>query len=182
MTRRQDEDQPSLTDLKAHYAKHIGVVMPDDLVPPGMEIQWIDQLLFGNAQALEDASRPQQDLGGFLRAATEGHFAYGFWGHGLQSHAFFLRQAESWCRVFLRLPYGGLYSDREADACNLHASLLWLPGFLDDARRRCRRLELIDFMGQSEIQIETVDGRSGFCNLSTHQLADQGKTLKDLLG
>lgn len=148
---------PTNADLEAYYADRIGQPMPEGLIPADLELQCLGQLLFGNGAAQEYPYRIQPDVGDFLREAPEGHFAIGFWEHGLQSHAFYLQRVEAWCRVYLRIPYGGAYSDHETQALRLHRALLWLPEFLREARRHCRHLRLVDAMGNGSLRIETVD-------------------------
>lgn len=141
-----------------HYAERIGEPMPKGLIPADLDVQWLGQLLFGSAAALEHPYRVQPDVQDFLQQAPEGHFAIGFWGHGIQSHAFYVQRVEPWCRVYLRLPYGGVYSDQKAQALKLHRVLLWLPEFLQEARRQCRHLILVDSMGDGQLRAEDLVG------------------------
>jgi hypothetical protein len=95
---------PTTADLVAHYAERIGEPMPWGLIPADLELLWLGQLLFGTAAALEHPYRVQPDVEDFLWEAPEGHFAIGFWGYGIQSHAFYVQRLEPWCRVYLGLP------------------------------------------------------------------------------
>lgn len=182
MVDRREKWAPSQGDLAAHYEEHIGEVMPQGLVPPDIDLQWLDQLLFGTAAALEFCYRTQSDVDKFLAEAPEGYFAYGFWGQGIQSHAFYVQRVDPWCRVYLRLPYGGVYSDREADARDLHSTLLWLPSFLHDTRRQFLHLRLADSMGEGDIRIETLDSRTVVLDWRAHELAQELVTMEALLG
>jgi hypothetical protein len=162
---------PTTGDLVAHYAERIGEPMPRGLIPAALELLWLGQLLFGNAAALEHPYRVQPDVEDFLRDAPEGHFAIGFWGHGMQSHAFYVQRVEPWCRVYLRIPYGGVYSDHEAQALRLHQVLLWLPEFLREARSRCRHLRLVDSMGDAQLRAEDREGNVIESRYGVHEMA-----------
>jgi len=177
---RPGDAPPTLLDLEKAYQTYICETMPLGLVPAGQELHWLDQLLFGSAAALEYVYRVQSDLEKFLTGAPEGLFVIGFWGHGIQSHAFYVQRVEPWCRVYLRLPYGGAYSDREADARNLHSTLLALPAFLADARRVCRHLRLVDSMGLRDVRAKAHDGSVVEGAWSVLDLARDGLTLNEL--
>lgn len=172
---------PTTADLAAHYSERIGEPMPRGLIPADLELLWLGQLLFGTATALDHPYRVQPDVEEFLRDAPEGHFAIGFWGHGMQSHAFYLQRVEPWCRVYLRIPYGGVYSDHEVQALSLHRVLLWLPEFLREARSRCRHLRLVDSMGDAQLKLESIDGDEAFFRCSTDQMARKDARVSDLL-
>jgi len=172
---------PTTADLLAHYAKRIGEPMPQGLIPADLELLWLGQMLFGTAAALEHPYRVQPDVEVFLRDAPEGYFTIGFWGHGIQSHAFYLQIVEPWCRVYLRIPYGGVYSDHEAQALKLHRVLLWLPEFLRDARRLCRHLMLVDSMGDGQLKMKSVDGDEASARCTIEQIASKRTRFVDLL-
>ena len=169
--RNRPMQPPTMADLVAHYAERIGEPMPRGLIPADLELLWLGQLLFGTAAALEHPYRVQPDVEDFLRDAPEGHFAIGFWGHGIQSHAFYVQRVEPWCRVYLRIPYGGVYSDHEAQALSLHRVLLWLPEFLRDAWRHCRHLRLVDSMGDAQLRAEHLEGNVMESHCGVHEMA-----------
>lgn len=176
---------PPLTtaDLLASYAERIGQPMPHGLIPTDLEMQWMGQLLFGSGVALEDRPyRVQPDVDDFLREALEGHFAIGFWGHGIQSHAFYIQRVEPWCRVYLRIPYGGIYSDHQAQAIELHRLLLWLPEFLREARSQCRHLKLVDSMGDGQLRAENDDGEIFDCRCNSSEMVSKWDKFSDLFG
>jgi len=165
---------PTTADLLAHYSERIGEPMPKGLIPADLELLWLRQLLFGTAAAMEHPYRVQPDVEDFLRDAPEGHFVIGFWGHGIQSHAFYVQRVEPWCRVYLRNPYGGLYPDHEAQAHRLHRVLLWLPEFLREARSRCRHLRLVDSMGDAQLRAEDLEGNVMERRDGVHEMAFSG--------
>jgi len=174
---------PTTTDLLASYTERIGQTMPHGLIPTDLKIQWMGQLLFGSGVALEDRPyRVQPDVDDFLLEAIEGHFAIGFWGHGIQSHAFYIQRVEPWCRVYLRIPYGGIYSDCQEQAIKLHQVLLWLPEFLREARSQCRHLKLVDSMGDGQLRVESDDGEIYEWRYNVSKMASKLSKISDLFG
>ena len=172
---------PTTGDLRAFYFEWIGQLWPEGLIPLEADLHHVAQMLFGSPAVMEHRYRVHADVDTFMREAPEGHFAIGFWGHGIQSHAFYVQRVESWCRVYLRLPFGGAYSDNKLQASHLHRVLLWLPGFLRDARRQCRHLQLVDSMGGGYLKMEAVDGEQASLQCSAKQLASKGASVEDLL-
>ena len=162
---------PTTGDLRAFYLEWIGQIWPEGLIPPETDLHCVAQMLFGSPAVMEHRYRVHVIFDTFMREAPEGHFAIGFWGHGIQSHAFYVQRVEPWCRVYLRLPFGGAYSDNKLQASHLHRVLLWLPDFLRDARRQCRHLQLVDSMGGGHLKMEAVDGDQCSLQCSAKQLA-----------
>jgi hypothetical protein len=182
-SRNRAAPPPTTTDLLASYTERIGQTMPHGLIPTDLKIQWMGQLLFGSGVALEDRPyRVQSDVDDFLQEAIEGHFAIGFWGHGIQSHAFYIQRVEPWCRVYLRIPYGGIYSDCQEQAIKLHQVLLWLPEFLREARSQCRHLKLVDSMGDGQLRVESDDGEIYECGYNASKMASKLRKMSDLFG
>ena len=102
---------------------------------PGCE-PWLDLLLGEPSPEGPDAPIP------------EGTAFLGFWGHGVNSHAFylFLRRPDRY--LHLRLPYGGVYRDNEEAAATIGAYLTALGAFLESA-------------GQDNTLVVACEGMSG---------------------
>lgn len=182
-SRNRATPPPTTTDLLASYTERISQTMPHGLIPTDLKMQWMGQLLFGSGVALEDRPyRVQPDVEDFLLEAIEGHFAIGFWGHGIQSHAFYIQRVEPWCRVYPRIPYGGIYSDCQEQAIKLHQVLLWLPEFLREARSQCRHLKLVDSMGDGQLRVESDDGEIYECQYNVSKMASKLSKMSDLFG
>ena len=92
-----------------------------------------------------------------------------------------MQRVEPCCRVYLRIPYGGVYSDHEDQALKLHRVLLWLPEFLRDARQYCSYLRLVDSMGDVQLKLESIDGNEAFFRCSADQVARKDVRVSDLL-
>lgn len=70
-------------------------------------------LLFGSRIAAKEPFLVQGDINSFLISCPEGYFLVGFWGHGMNSHAFYYSRVNSWSKVFFRLPFGGAFDDND---------------------------------------------------------------------
>jgi hypothetical protein len=70
----------------------------------------------------------QEDIDEFL-SVPDGYFLAGFWGHGVNSYAFYWCVADRRQRVFLRLPYGGVYMDPKKAPAGVLSVLRSYAGF-----------------------------------------------------
>jgi hypothetical protein len=82
----------------------------------------------------------------------------GHWGHGTNSWAIYYIGRWRDHRVFFRLAFGGLYSDRALDAAFAARYLAGYPAWRDRWLARTGSSTLIHNMGDSSARIE-VDGR-----------------------
>jgi hypothetical protein len=87
-----------------------------------------DGLLVGNAEAARRPLLVEEDIDEFL-SVPDGYFLAGFWGHGVNSYAFYWCVADPRQRVFLRLPYGGVYMHPEETAAGVLSVLRSYAGF-----------------------------------------------------
>jgi hypothetical protein len=81
--------EPTLETLLAFYAERIGGPFPFSLLPADQPLHWQGQTLFGTAQTAEPLYLLQSTIDSFLGEAPLGFFSVGFWGHGMNSHAFY---------------------------------------------------------------------------------------------
>jgi hypothetical protein len=70
--------------------------------------------MIGTSEAYEKPMLIQADIGR-LPELPLGYLLTGFWGHGVNSHAFYWVEATASVRVFFRLFYGGGYGDPDRD-------------------------------------------------------------------
>jgi hypothetical protein len=114
--------------------------------------------LYGSAIALVDQPYLSQgDIERFLSDAPLGYFVAGFWGYGVNSYAFYYCSVEPGAKVFLRLPYGGVYmGDDERDA--LLDFCERFTAFVEEARPRVTSLELVESMGYSYRRFQLRSG------------------------
>ena len=152
------------------FESEIGMPFPGALIPciplqPLAEFP-NDELILGSPSAVNRAYLDQGSIEDFLETAPEGYVLMGFWGHGVNSYAFYYCVADSWRRLFFRLPYGGAYMDNTELA-------LWIRGFLsnyvefeDTIRHSVRSLTAVDSMGYGRYKVVGQNGRIIECRES----------------
>jgi hypothetical protein len=151
--------EPTLDSLLTYYAERIGGPFPLSLLPPDQPLHWQGQTLFGTARGIEPLYLLQSTIDSFLSAAPLGTICVGFWGHGINSHAFYYQRREPWCSLFLRLAYGGFDDDNERDARRIKDSMEWLAGFLPIVSVRARHCIVVDSMGDALFRIVLKGGQ-----------------------
>ena len=87
------------------------IPLQEDLIPFGKNAD--DAKLFGTKVAAKNLFLLQGHINKFIKLCPEGYFLVGFWGHGVNSYAFYFSEVNSWKKIFFRLPYGGVYMDNE---------------------------------------------------------------------
>ena len=108
--------------------------LPDNLVPYPAE-QGENAFNFLTPISLNDRKVPyivQGDIRTFLEEAPEGYFHIGYWGHGVNSYAFYYVRVDSKSKIFFRLGYGGFYSNADEDG---KRGKQFLENFLDFEKR-----------------------------------------------
>jgi hypothetical protein len=132
---------------------------------------------FGGELPLEAALRPAHHLGakvwgseslvgrdveppmtpGFLDEPAE-YVLAGYWGHGVNSWAFYYVGRWSDHRVFFRLAFGGVYGDTARDAAFARDFLARYQELRVRDLPRLRGATLIHNMGDSAAQLEVAGG------------------------
>jgi hypothetical protein len=127
-------------------------------VPAGLVRIFPDGMLFGSAIAQQEPLLTQSDVHKFIEHAREGYFLIGFWGHGVNSYAFYYVRDDPRSRVYLRLPFGGVYMDSEENAARIAR---FLPALLEFERTQLEdgsTLLAVDSMGAGDYRVTTRDG------------------------
>lgn len=123
-------------------------------MPPRSEIFLIpsDGLLLGSKKALEGQYLAEGDIYGFFDSAPEGYFLMGFWGHGVNSYAFYYLRVDSKTKIFFRLPYGGVYMDNPKEANRIRN---FLPKFFDFERnlKNIKSFHALESMGNGGYKV-----------------------------
>jgi hypothetical protein len=150
--------EPTLETLLTFYAERMGGPLPSTLLPPDQPLHWQGQTLFSTARGTEPPYLLQSAIDSFLSGAPLGHCSVGFWGHGMNSHAFYYQRREPWCSLFLRLTYGGFYDDNERAALQIRTTMEWFAGFLLIVSERARHCIVVDSMGDAIFRIALHNG------------------------
>ncbi len=177
-------DAAKMQKLRVGFEKWIGLPwdalrLPDaELVPVDSEAE--SATLWGTQAAADHPFLSQADAFGFAGRAPEGYFLVGFWGHGVNSYAFYYSAADSWRRILFRLPYGGAYMDNGEMARCIRAFLPAYFQFEDHLGARGCKLTAIDSMGEGLYRIALPGGQQIERRRSLFQTADFGSLLAEL--
>jgi tetratricopeptide (TPR) repeat protein len=90
--------------------------------------------------------------------APIGTWMVGYWGHGVNSNAFYYARADSWRQIFFRLFWGGAYGNPEKDATCVRETLESYLRFEEKVKGRVRQLVVVDSMGLAEGHYVTLSG------------------------
>lgn len=145
------------------FQECIGVPIPAGLLPdiellPCFDKKAEDALLFGTAAACKKPFLMQGQIGEFLESAPNGYYLIGFWGHGVNSYAFYYSRVDAWSRVFFRLPYGGVYMDNDKTARKMRAFLSAFPAFEKEIGRKSAHLVAVDAMDYGYYELHSPSG------------------------
>jgi len=165
-TRVSEEERVDLSPLRELVERIFRVPMellrlPKDLARLGEERGQEAPLLFASSVARE-RSRPwlmQAEIDGFLQEAQPGYFLTGFWGHGTNSYAFYYLRVTSSSRVYLRLPFGGIYMNTKRDAAQIGKFLrAFLPFEAMVEKGIMCSLLAVESMGRGRYEVVRADG------------------------
>ena len=106
--------------------------LPAESLHPLDERAAHESVFFGTQAAREHCALTEADLDWFMTQAPQGYAALGFWGHGVNSYAFYYTRVDAWSRVFVRLPFGGVYMDNQEASARIGR---YLPALFEFERR-----------------------------------------------
>lgn len=116
-------------------------------------------LLFGSSKAFKKLFLVQGHIGRFAQICSQDYFLVGFWGHGVNSYAFYYSRCDEWSKVFFRLPYGGAYMDNGRAASEISTFLSNYFKFENQVRNLGFKLFVIDAMHEAQYRLEATDGK-----------------------
>ena len=102
------------------------------------------------ADPLPMTSNCQRPAGDFIMA--------GFWGHSVNSYAFYLIGRSGNHQCFFRIHYGGAYGDPEEDALRVILFLQSYQAFRESWLERSTESDLHHEMGKSHARLTLEDG------------------------
>lgn len=117
-----------------------------------------ESLLVGTEEAKEKQYLKGSDVVSFLNEAPEGYLLAGFWGYGLNSHCFHYARANSWSRVWFRLPFGGAYMDNQDLAVAIPDFLEAFDEFEASIGSIVSDVEAVQNMMSGHYRLETCTG------------------------
>jgi hypothetical protein len=154
----------TMNKLIETFKKSFGTSIPRIMLPKE-EIFPLDNknseeaFLFGSKIARKEQFLIQGSIGSFIKSAPKGYFLIGFWGHGVNSYAFYYSRIDSWSKILFRLPYGGMYMDNEKMGKYVQEFLTSYFQFERRIKKRVKTLIAVESMGKGYYRIELHDGK-----------------------
>lgn len=143
-----------------------------------------DELVTTMVATLPASNQPllvQAHLSAF-EFAPVGYFFTGFWGHGVNSYAFYYCDVSESRRVYLRIQFGGAYGDIARERADVIEALEGLQRFEELAAHHLTRWTLCMSIGGGVFSAERRDGtaiRRELRTLAWHDLEQEvrGRTM-----
>ena len=148
--------------LKSYFEESFGIPIPEYMLPD-IELVPLDNedpdeaFLFGTPIALKKQYLIQGAIYDFIDNCPQGYFLIGFWGHGVNSYAFYYSRVDEWSRVLFRLPYGGIYMDNEENAGYIREFLANYFTFEQTLKNKYQHLIATESMGRSFYEVLSAD-------------------------
>lgn len=117
-----------------------------------------NMLLIGSKEALTYQYLAQGDINKFFENQFEDYFLMGFWGHGLNSYAFYYIKSDKKGKIFLRLPFGGVYMDNKKEAVRIKNYLTRFFSLERKIWKISSYFTVLDSMGSAKIEITLKNG------------------------
>ncbi|MDH7514174.1 MAG: hypothetical protein QHH14_14615 [Clostridiales bacterium] len=134
-------------------------------------------LLIGSLKASKNPLLVQADISEFIKSGPKGYFLMGFWGHGVNSYAFYYSRVDSWSRVFFRLPYGGAYGDSEREGLLVGQFMETFAFYEKRLKESCKSIIAVDSMGDGYYKIVGKNRKSMELKESLYGRMDIGRYL-----
>ena len=150
--------------LKKSFKENFGVSIPESMLFKGKLVSLDERkpeesFLLGSPAAAEKPCFVQDDIPRFFDSCPEGYYLIGYWGHGVNSNAFYYQRIDSWSKVFLRLGFGGLYTNKKRDAETIKEFLSRYFDFERRIKNKVKSLRVLESMGQKQYNIVTSDDK-----------------------
>lgn len=150
-----------MNELKNAFQTSFGIPIPDAWIQ-GKQLFPIEQgsnLLMGSQLAVREPYLIQGQIAKFLKTSPPGYYLIGFWGHGVNSYAFYYCRVDEKSKVFFRLPYGGVYMDNDQRAKQIREFIVAFLAFEQSAMPTVTELIAVESMGISKYKVVYADGR-----------------------
>jgi len=149
--------------LKAVFQECLGFPIPQSMLRGKKLVPLYEKpgecLLFGSLVAVQNSYLVQGYINNFIESGPEGYYVLGFWGHGVNSYAFYYSLVDKWRKLFFRLPYGGVYMDNKKAAKRIRIFLTKYIDFEKDIRNKVKHIIAVDSMWEGYYKISYKDGR-----------------------
>ena len=169
--------------LRAFFRESFGISLSRVVALPNEELFRLTEngLLYGSAIAKQKNFLVQFDIDDFIASDDKGYFLIGYWGHGINSYAFYYLRIDDWSHIFFRLAYGGVYMDDAKAARKVREFLSNYFAFEPELKLKAKSLIAIDSMGYGDDLITLLDGRLVSLKESLYGNADFSGEFNDLI-
>ncbi len=157
--------------------------LPDNLVPLYPE-RGEDNYFFYSQIAEENqfpTYRAQGEIESFLELAPQGYFQVGFWGHGVNSYAFYYARVDNWSKIFFRLPYGGVYMDNEIEGEQGRKFLTNYFQFEERIMGKAKVITAVDSMGEGYYRVSVSENKEIEVKESIYHDGDFNRHFKEII-
>ena len=91
--------------LEAFFRESFGISLWQVVPLPNEELFCLNKsgLIYASAIARQKPFLVQSDIDEFINSKDNGYFLIGFWGHGINSYAFYYSRIDDWSHIFFRL-------------------------------------------------------------------------------
>ena len=118
-----------------------------------------NELLLGSEEAVRTPILRAGDVDRFMVKGSPGFFMVGFWGHGVNSHAFYYSRIDQQSKIYFRLAYGGIYTNNEKAAKDIAKFLPAFFKFEVEIGQLGYHLVAVDAMWEGWYQVTTPEGK-----------------------
>ena len=147
--------------LRTFFRDSFGISLSRVIDLPQEELFCLTEngLLYGSVTAFKRAFLVESAIDEFIASDDKGYFLLGYWGHGINSYAFYYSRIDQWSHIFFRLPYGGVYMDDMEAARKVREFLSNYFAFEPELKIKVKSLTAIDSMYSGDYSITLLDGR-----------------------
>lgn len=169
--------------LRTFFRESFGISLSRVVDLPQEELFCLSKngLLYGSATAIKKTYLVQGNINDFVTSDAKGYFLMGFWGHGINSYAFYYNRIDDWSHIFFRLAYGGGYMDNAETARDVLEFLSNYFTFEPELKLKAKSLTAIDSMGSGYYSITLLDGSLVSLEESMYGRADFSGKFNDLI-
>ena len=147
--------------LEAFFWESFGISLWQVVPHPNEELFCLREngLIYASATARQKPFLVQSDIDEFINSNDNGYFLIGFWGHGINSYAFYYSRIDDWSHVFFRLAYGGMYMDNVEAGRQVRGYLSNYFAFEPELKHQTKSIIAIESMGYGNYMFTLLDGR-----------------------
>lgn len=151
-------DDEILNRLKTKMEKNFSLSLIDFPFPEIPIYIIPNHFLIGSKEALEELFVAEGHIHHLMRD-MDNYFLMGYWGHGMNSYAFYYVRVDSERKIFFRLPFGGAYTDNDKSSRTINSFFTKYLDFEKKINGKVKKLTAVRSMGhRSHYVMEKENG------------------------